>query len=436
MQYENWLWGFQGITFTSIAAITTSFVCIFSSTRWITKFLVSAVLASIATFSFGNGILCWGLILPALLLKSIQSKVKIKWIILGWLFVSSINLTIYFYDYQRPTDLPSLTQVFVHPILAISYFLGFIGSPLSSQDLLLSQIFGLVSIIIFSFACFYFLALKQNIRFIQQSFPWLLISCYVLASAAMTTASRMSLGIEQSLSSRYLTFSTYLTISLIYLLTIILINFKRKTIVKLVSGFLITAFLIIYIDNFILGVNIFVKFHYYRAYGKACVIMINLIDDKQCIKQHIHPIPEHLQNKAREVDEIGFLQPGLIKNVNWQNSNRGKYGEFDTLSRNLNGDYTASGWAITSQNEPSIDTIILAYQNPDSSDRAFALAELDIKQKDVIGVLSNPKNTKLSWQKTFTSATIPAKAIAISAWAFDTNTGKAYKLNNIQNLDT
>ena len=84
-QNENWLWGFQGITFISIAAITTSFVIVFSSASWIIKIVVSSLLSAIATFSFANGILCWIVIFPSLWFKSIQDKVKKTWVVFGWL---------------------------------------------------------------------------------------------------------------------------------------------------------------------------------------------------------------------------------------------------------------------------------------------------------------------------------------------------------------
>ena len=65
-QYENWLWGFQSITFISIVAITTSLVVIWSSVPGVVKLIVSFVLSAIATFSFANGFLCWIVIFPAL----------------------------------------------------------------------------------------------------------------------------------------------------------------------------------------------------------------------------------------------------------------------------------------------------------------------------------------------------------------------------------
>jgi hypothetical protein len=78
-----------------------------------------------------------------------------------------------------------------------------------------SQIIGLIILIVFSF-CFYLWASKLNNQLRELCLPWLLIGSYTLISGVITTVGRVGFGIEQSLSSRYITFSVYLIVALIY----------------------------------------------------------------------------------------------------------------------------------------------------------------------------------------------------------------------------
>ena len=440
IQHENWLWGFQGITFVSIAAITTSFVIIYSSIPWVIKLIVSSVLSAIATFSFANGVLCWIIIFPALLLKSIQDKVKKSWVIFFWLIAGSMTLTIYLYDYHRPANLPSVTQIFTRPVLAISYYSALLGSPLFPEDLLASQITGLVAIFIFASFCFHLLVRLRNLQTVNKSCPWILIGFYTLFSAGLTTAGRMSIGIETSLSSRYITFATYLIISFIYLFAIVSTQIGRKIWFKIIVILLTTLFIITYKNNFLEGVDLITKSYYQRVYGKTCLLTIDLIGDRECISQRIYPLPDKLEKKARQINKIGLLQPGLVKNINWQDSKQklrgnstNQYGEFDNFSLDEDGSYLASGWIYASPYKPSLDTVILAYQVFDRPRKAFAIAALYPETDDLFALAIAPQNIKLTWNKTISTLNLPQGA-TITAWAFDTDDAKAYPLQGIADL--
>ena len=427
-QSENWLWGFQGITFISIVAITTSLVVIFSDAAWITKIGVSSALSAIATFSFANGILCWIIIFPSLWFKSIRDKVRKTWVIFGWLIACSTTVSIYLYDYQRPSDLPSVTQIFTRPVSAFSYYTALLGSPLFPKDLLASQITGAVLAAIFIFFC-YFSA--KRIEVTNKFIPWLSIGFYALLSAGLTTAGRMSLGIETALSSRYITFATYLTISLIYLFTLA-INLRQNHWLKITAGLLAIVFSITYKNNFVAGIDTMARSYYQRVYGKTCLLAIATIKDRECIARQIHPDPNKILPRVKKLDRLGLLQPPLIENIDWhkeeglENSYLGEC----TVSRDENGSYTASGWTFASDFNHWADAIILAYRLPNRARTAIAIAELHVQSQDIFNLLIAPANTKLTWKVSVPAGEISSGSVLISAWAFDTNKAIAYRLKN------
>jgi hypothetical protein len=391
IQYENWLWGFQGVTFVTTAAITTSLVVIFSKTSWLIKLIASSVLSAIATFSFANGVVCWIIIFPALFLKSIQDRFPQKRVIYFWLITTSITWTVYLYDYHRSDDLPGVTQIFTRPILAISYYSALLGSSIFSEDLLASQITGLIAILLFVGLSYYLLVINKNIQIIELACPWLLIGLYVFFSAGLTTIGRMSMGIEYSLSSRYITFTTYLIVALIYLSGIILTQIKKTTWLKIIIGLLIIFLLITYKNNFRSGVRIMTEFHYQRVYGKTCLLTMDLINDQECLARNIYPSPDKLAKQARQINQIGWLQPGLLKQIDWQTSlSQNQYGEFNNFTVAEDGSYLASGWTLPGSSQSSFDTVILAYQAADQTQYPLAIAELKIDHEDIFKRLINP----------------------------------------------
>ena len=105
-QYENWLWGLQSITFSSIVALSSSFVIIFNGTTWKLKILSSACFATLATFSFANGFLCWFILFLALQFQAHSYKQillkapSFKRITCIWSAIFFGVSLIYFYDFS------------------------------------------------------------------------------------------------------------------------------------------------------------------------------------------------------------------------------------------------------------------------------------------------------------------------------------------------
>ncbi|MGB5709462.1 MAG: hypothetical protein WBM44_00940 [Waterburya sp.] len=448
MQWDTWLWGLEACTFVPIACITASLAIIFSQNPLLFKFLVSGILATVATFSFANGLLCWVIIFPSLIWISRKNKKKVSWIIAGWLLLFSFNLAVYFHNYVKAESSPSFLEVFVNPIKTVGYFLSFIGSPLGFHDLLSNQIIGLIVIMVFGLSCFYFLGIPQNRQLLSRAFPWILIGSYALGSGVLTTVGRVGFGLEQSLESRYITFSTYGILSLIYLLSIIAGNIKnkgidlssfdqliKKTVVVLCIGLLMT-----YPANFSFGTYKFITVNKDRLYAKACLIFIYEIDNPECIKNQIYPKKNILLNIADQLDTMGFLQPSLVTTNNLQNISRQNlvglnYGQFDGLSRDKNGNYIASGWSILVNSGQPSHAVILAYQTKDNVDRAFALVKPEQERKDLVETLNKRQYLKSGWSKSFAPDLIPTDAVAISAWSYDSNIGRAYKLNLVHQIE-
>ena len=438
MQWENWLWGLQAITFVPIASITASLAIIFSQNFLLLKFLSSGILATIATFSFANGLLSWIVIFPALIWSGQRKKRTIP-IVAGWLLLFVLNLTIYFHDFVEAENSPSFLEAFNNPFRTIAYFTSFLGSPLGLQTLVLNQIFGSIVIILFSFFCYYLWRNKQNYSLLNRAFPWLLIGSYTIGSGILTTIGRVGFGVEQSLSSRYITFSTYGMLSLIYLADLTLVDLKYRgdrffvKVIKRSISISSMIFIILYVANFSLGMSKIIALNKDRLYAKACLIFIHEINTSKCIKEYIFPKRRVLLKVAEQIDNIGYLQPPLVTNNRIENISKENllglvYGVFDRLERDEDDNYIASGWSVLPKDNRPAHAVILAYQTQDNIPIAFALVKPDENRKDVVEASRKPQYLQSGWSSTFSPNLIPEDAISISAWSYDSQLGRAYQL--------
>lgn len=432
MQWENWLWGIQLVVFIPIACITTCLAAIYSHLSNPTKLVICACLCTISTFSYANGILTWIIVFPVLVCYKVSSwrdLNKKKWLIFAGIAGLTANAILYFYDYQKPGYHPSFSEAIVHPIKAISYFLAFLGSPLGFGDLIASQIVGAIIIVVSLFVVFHSFKLRQNSNLINSLLPWLMIGAYTIISALITTAGRVGFGVEQSLSSRYTTFSIYLIVGLIYLLAIILdyfhsrdgINSSKLVTYRRITVFLATALVILHFLSFAHGIRMMTKAHRDRLQGKACLIFMNVAKDEDCLTKRIFPSMEFLEAKVNPLNSLGFIKPSLVAskiiedstNDNEIKSNPDR-GNFEEIRKNDDGQYTAYGTATQQTSKKPAEAVILAYTDSGGNSVAFAISKV------------KPNS---SWKKSLSPEMIPLNSTTITAWAFDTTTGKLSKLD-------
>jgi hypothetical protein len=458
IQYENWLWGIQLIVFVPITCITLCILTAYSTLSSKAKFLICASLCTISTFSYANGIIAWVLIYPILSI-SISWKwkdiFKNKLFFFGWIGCFSINAIVYFYDYKKPSHHPSFIYSLQHPFQALEYLFSFLGSPFrfstTQGDVILAASLGAVLIILFIFSTIY-LVFFTGSKSAYKTIGWQTIGGYSLMSALITTLGRVGFGVQQSLSSRYTTFSLYLAVAVVHLVAITLVEWKKKKNFRnqilwisfnRVIYALLAIFFILYLIVSVLSAQTMPHIRHQRLKAKACIQMINVVSDDECLKTS-YPIAEEVKKRANFLNEMKFLNPKLTKSNRVEdiadrvqpNSN-GDNGWFDGLNK-VDADnelYAASGWAILPDKEEPADAVILAYENNQTHSIMFKMAYVEVKRKDVAKVLKNNSYRYSGWQTTFAKTDIPAKnSLKINAWALDASTGRTYKLQGSHSI--
>lgn len=210
VQYENWLWGWQVEWFMCVAGIVTAFYLLdrFSSQKsklgnWL--FGGAVLSAIIATFSLGGGLVVW-LVGLGILVAYMKKRAYLGL----WSAAAILSTLAYYYHYHKPAASPPMS-VFLHQRLNfIRYILGYIGRPVSGNPdvaILIGSILLLAAIPLA------YLTWHKKAE-LHKFAPWLSLMAAGAIIGVLAAISRLGLGLDESLSSRYTAFSLLYIIGL------------------------------------------------------------------------------------------------------------------------------------------------------------------------------------------------------------------------------
>ncbi len=434
-QYQNWLQGQQLVYYFPIACVTSCLLIAGSGSKLSTKFGVCAVLSAVSTFSSANGIVCWLVVLPVLVLADSSNRSARRWLIIAWTTGLFASAALYLFHYHKPWWSPSPSTALFHPLRAIAYFFGFLGAPLALEKGKVAAVVGLILTSAFTFSCFYFFRRRADLTLARRMIVWLMIGGYSVLTALMTTIGRVGLGVGQSQNTRYIGFSAYLTVGLIFVVRIIsqdlssrsesaisAIRLRRIALLAAVALILVQPFL------YVLSINRMAEMRTTLLQAKAMVLLINLKPDPVLIST-LYPDLKYLAEEANELNRLGFLRPGLIKTPRLRefaesSSNPGNYGSW-RFTRTVSDQFVAAGEATLPYRGDGADAIILAYQ---TNSRDTLMFRITRPQEITAGFWRRPVKSG-QWQVSFPASDLPAQSVTLTAWAFDANSGKAFQLN-------
>lgn len=461
IQYGNWLWGIQLIVFMPMVCITTCLIVIYSGINRIAKLLICIILCTISTYSYANGMLLWVITLPIFALSKSwkwEGLFKEKWFYVGWFAAFISNIVVYFNKYNKPEGTPSFLYALTHLDQTIKYFLSFLGSSLgwgtvnyvnweNSNLVNHNAIIGLLLIILFLSNCAYFLKHYQDPEVIYRMSGWLTIGSYVVISALVTSLGRVGYGLETSYSVRYTSFSVYLPLVLINLIVIIYDDARNKNyltknlklIAQSVMAVLLAIFLVLHWLTSVYAIPKYQELKQERFHAKSCLVFIYALTDEKCLKKKVADNISNLKQFVKMVDDANLLDAHLVGTTKVQNIQGRKnvssdgfgYGAFDAISREQDS-YVTGGWARLPKRKQPADAVLLTYEKGKDEDIIFAISDNNVERQDVAKVTKNQAYSMSGWQKTFPASSLPKGVVKIKAWAFDSETSKAYQLTGVR----
>ena len=466
MQWENWNWGIQLIVFIPIACITSALVITQLRLDFSAISLITALLGTLSTFSYANGMLFWVIIFPALLAAKVPTVKQLKqinvtrWKILSlWLLYAALNIGYFFYNYKKTGYHTNLLEVLKkNPADVIHYFLAFLGAPLGTESFVgaplkqgwfIAQVMGAVLL-----GCYVWIGIavwrrRNNIGWLQVVYPWLCIGFYTLLSAVLTTMGRIGLGVTQSLSSRYNTFSAYGWIAALYLVAALWLSYqtvesfrtkRSKQFFRIATVGLLITLLVLQFFSWNYGLRIMKVRHRERLYGKACLLAQNFFVEADCINAYASPgfnINPVALSISQQLDRLKAWKPGLItaqefnEAVSSQVSDSTLYGYIDTAtSQDAGGFFKFGGWSVLPEYKYPAHGVMLLALNAQGTPTPFAIAPVNKKRPDVKQVVgtSEYRSQRFGWEMNVPKARIPADATQVIALAIDTHTGNLHRL--------
>jgi hypothetical protein len=446
VQLENFLWGFQIGFFLPLATMTA---CLWAapSLRRPFDFLATMVLCLIGTFSIASGFFSWFLTAPLLLLwnkKTPARGEKIWWLL--WLVVGAASICLYFRGYARPAVHPSVLEAFKHPLQAIQFLLAYLGTPFFGtvpNPSIFASIASTALLALFAACLLYLWNSRRDRTLLAQSLPWVLLASSAVINAFLTMLGRLGFGVFAAAQSRYVSFAIMLPIGLLFLAARLLQHLgepqigadtrrKGRGLAVSVTAVLGTALCVLFVCGAIKSLEFWKRFQHNCLSGKAGLLLINVVDDRDVLVHHVHWAGPALKGWANTLDSMGYFRPALlrsnrIREIAFQPGPE-RMGEFNDLEKSAEGEFAARGWAILPDKHRTADGVLLTYDDAQGEPRIFALADLTQVRSDISQQLNDKAYLRSGWGKTWKAGQIPANSQLIRAWAFDAEDLRAFQI--------
>ncbi|MBA2585906.1 MAG: hypothetical protein H0U99_05420 [Chthoniobacterales bacterium] len=449
-QYENWLWGYQLACFLLASCLLAGVAVLCSELPQLVKFLFAGGCAMVATFSGGNGMLLWPLLLLTFLLRTDRSnrKAAIRWSS-GWILIATCAAGLYFFHYQKPPW---------HPPLASSrnlldyycYISAFLGSPLGRHEEGASLIWpvsvGSVALALCILIAGTITWRRRDTALLRNAAPWISIGGFALLSSIMACITRIGFGRTQALESRYTTFSLLLILSLIPLGILVEGNLRKERKALSMRGFnlvLVIGVIALFTITLPFSLRMMRRSGAARARGHVGLTFLECFPEKTLLQTTVHPSLEQLTSFARRANSLHLLHPPLLDPaalhrlmMKTKGHMVGACGEFEAVRASGENSYVAAGWALLPYSRRPVDGVVLAYETADGP-FAFALGLDRSPRTEVARFYRDEAALPSGWKATFrdqdlVSRTAPLK---IEAWAFDIDRLKLCKLSGARWLD-
>lgn len=211
-QWQNWFSGWQLQEFMNLLAVFITLGCLTWARNTTSGVLIALAAAIVATYSFANGILLWpiGALLIALQ-QPLRKRSFLREITL-WVMVGVAAVASYLYGYTTPSYHPPLAEALTQPLQCFLYILAYLGQPLGNIDLHLAICMGGLGLLVWLVTLFQLMASRVPST---ATLPWVGMALYAIGTAAITALGRVDEGLDQALSSRYVTMANLLWIPLV-----------------------------------------------------------------------------------------------------------------------------------------------------------------------------------------------------------------------------
>ncbi|MBL7645005.1 MAG: hypothetical protein JNK74_02335 [Candidatus Hydrogenedentes bacterium] len=209
-QWQNWFNGWQLQEFMNVLAAVLSFIALTWGGLPGLGIGLAACFGLVATGSFANGILVWPIGLILLILQRAERDKYLRFELLGWFAVGMAVTWAYLRDYATPSYHPPLSSALNQPLQCVLYVLAYLGQPVWNLDPVVSIVMGMIGLLLWSTSLAQLFLSRVSLRVLS---PWIGMALYAIGTAAITALGRVDIGLDQAMSSRYVTMANLLWVA-------------------------------------------------------------------------------------------------------------------------------------------------------------------------------------------------------------------------------
>jgi hypothetical protein len=448
MQVETWMWGILIVNVIPALLILLAFRIAASGPATPMRLSLCILLASMATFSSGNGLLAWPLVGLILFFSKSAGASEKKWKRVAiWIAAFGVNIALYAIGYVRPAEghsaiAHSVSDIFYYNLeFAGNAFAGAANFPAESAAIFVGSVFLLIFL---AAVGFFLLQWKRGDReACDGMLIWIAVGLFGIFSGLIASIFRAGFGPQQAMSSRYVTYSVYLPISLVILVPMIL---RRRGAPAKAWPMQATAVLatILVCGQFVslpIALADFRAMSQSRREDKAALLMIDVLPNNSRLAEPISVNPQ-LRETVDSLNDMGYIQPPLIGTsradlIQESGDAVGITGSLNTIGKIGGNEYSVRGTALNTGDQRPVDGVFLTYNDGISGPVIFASAHLQRRGAAALQGSTESNVVLGGWSADFSASDIPPglKNVRIAAWVLDTETGKMIPLSGTVPLD-
>ncbi|MPZ17100.1 MAG: hypothetical protein GEV06_04170 [Luteitalea sp.] len=444
-QAETLLWGFTMQLVLPSVCVMACVLLARSRLPLLQTLVVSALLASVATFSLLNGSVCWAVMPPIIWWTHREESRERPWMwllwlaalaVVGWTFVDGYHTT-------RPHGL--IEGAFANPWLTIRAPFALLGRPLAFGATVEERMYW-AELVGFTAAGFALLPLAYLVRnrrdegLIDRVAPWLSLGGYGLASVLLVAVGRSAYGMLGLSASRYVSLSVWILIAVVMVTAICLAHDRESRQGRLhpwsshaaLACWVVGAML--YGLAFGDGLLEAREMRTLRLQGKAALEFSTVALP---VDHLLHPNWDRdVRDQAAALRDAGLL-PLQGARTRWMlrdaEASRCAFGAVTRARRAEDGGLDLAGWAWLPRERRAPDGVVMTERDPrepyptpvrfvvPAAERSRSAARQGVAE-------ARPKTrpkTRAGWHARFSSGLSPR---AVQAWAIDAAAGRAYPL--------
>ncbi len=429
LQFENLLSGFQ---FHFVLPIL-----FFSAGLWAVKaqsaprgFAVAMFLATLATFSSAQGLLCWLLFAPVLWWSAGRGEGQ-WW--MAYVAVAGVNVALYFRGYVSVAK-----HAVPHDALqTLGYALAYLGAPFADGQIFRivaqAQWAGAVLLALFLAVAWTLWRMRADHALVGRALPWLMVALLALGTAALTAIGRAGFGTTQVFETRYTTYAVLLPIALLPLGALLLAERAVSRALRWSAVGVAVCLLAMHFVAQAVRLRVWAEHRQQRLMTRAILQTMHL-GREGAWAHFVSPEPSRLARTVAALQKLGALRitpiaEGKIAAVGDPKSpGDAMYGCLMQPEPSAGLGALIGGWAVLPSRGEAADLVLLTYDDPEGEPTIFEVTLARASSRQALAATGDFDLLQSGWRVDLDATRLPESARIVKAWAYDAESGRARRL--------